>query len=411
MRADGLIERLPPALLRLTLAAGKLADKSGIRAYLVGGIVRDLMLGRPSTDIDIMTVGDAVRLAQQMAEKLGARLTIHREFGTATLKIDGFSVDLATCRSETYRHPGALPVVNPGSMQDDLQRRDFTINTMAVCITSPNRGALTDLFRGRQDLERGLIRVLHDKSFQDDATRMMRAVRYEQRLGFKLESSTSKLLRHSLDMLDTISGDRLRNELALWLGEDYCYKILRRAGRLGILAKLHPTLAWDRTMSTAFRWAAAGDGAAISRLYFCLLVYNLDEEDLYELLGRLNLTGSLLDLLSHQSLELKGKCEELDKPAIKRSAIYFMLKEYDTTAVQANHHYAKAPALRRNLRLYLDRLRYVKTSLGGNELLTLGVRQGPQVGIALKKLLAARLDGTVMSKSDEVSLVRRMAGL
>jgi tRNA nucleotidyltransferase (CCA-adding enzyme) len=253
MRAGGLIERLPPPLLKLTLIAGGLAEKSDIRVYLVGGIVRDLILGRPSIDVDIMAEGDAVRLARQMAEKLGARLTVHRDFGTASLKIDGFSVDLASCRSEDYLYPGALPRVSPGNIRDDLQRRDFTINAMAICINTPNQGDLTDLFGGRQDLASGLVRVLHDKSFQDDATRMMRAVRYEQRLGFRLESSTSKLLRRSLDMLDTISGDRLKNELALWLGEEYCYKILRRAGQLGILGKLHPTLAWNLMMSTAFR--------------------------------------------------------------------------------------------------------------------------------------------------------------
>jgi len=411
MQADGLIERLPPALRQLTATAGRLADKSDIRVYLVGGIVRDLMLGRPSIDIDIMAEGDAVRLARQLAEKLGARLTVHRAFGTASLKIDGYGVDLATCRSEDYLCPGALPLVRPGSIRDDLRRRDFTINAMAVCINTPNRGDLTDLFGGRQDLAKGLVRVLHDKSFQDDATRMMRAVRYEQRLGFRLESSTLRLLRRSLDMLDTISSDRLKHELMLWLDESRPERIIRRAGQLGILGKLHPALAWDLTMSTAFRRAASGDAIAMSRLCFCLLVYSLNEEELYELLGRLNLTGSRLDLLCHQSLELKGKRGELDRPAIKRSAIYFTLREYDTTAVQANRYYAKAPALRRNLGLYIDRLQQVKTSLGGNELLKLGVREGPQVGAVLKKLLAARLDGTVMSKSDEVNLARRLSGL
>jgi len=411
MQATGLIERLPPSLLNLTLTAGKLADKSVIRAYLVGGIVRDLMLGRPSIDIDIMAEGDAVGLARQMAEEQGARLIIHRDFGTASLKIEGFRVDLSTCRSEVYQRPGALPRVRPGSIREDLQRRDFTINAMAVCINKPNQGDLTDLFGGCEDLSGGLVRVLHNKSFQDDATRMMRAVRYEQRLGFRLESSTYKLLRHSLDMLDTISGDRLKNELALWISEDYCYKILRRAGRLGILAKLHPALSWDSKMSTAFRRAARGHEAVSPRLYFCLLVYNLDEDDLYGLLGRLNLSGSRLDLLSHQSLELKGNPDKLDRPAIKKSAIYSTLREYETTAVQANLYYARTAALRRNLRLYLDRLRYVKTSLGGSELLSLGVRQGPQVGIVLNKLLAARLDGAVLSKSDEINLARRLAGL
>jgi tRNA nucleotidyltransferase (CCA-adding enzyme) len=411
MQAGGLIERLPPPLLRLTLTAGRLADKSGIRAYIVGGIVRDLMLGRPPVDIDIMAEGDAVQLARQMAEKSGARLTVHSAFGTASLKIDGFSVDLSTCRSESYQHPGALPRVRAGNMLDDLQRRDFTINAMALCINNSDLGSLTDLFGGRQDMERGLVRVLHNKSFQDDATRMMRAVRYEQRLGFKIENNTLKLLRNSLDMLDTISSDRLKNEFALWLNEGHPEKILRRAGRLGMLGKLHPALEWDRPLSTAFRRAASMDSAEMSRLYFCLLVYNLDEEELYELLGRLNLTGSRLDLISHQSLELKGKCSELDKPAMQRSSLYFTLREYDTTAILANHCYAKAPDLRRNLGLYIDRLKHIKASLDGNDLVQLGVKEGPKLGTMLKKLLAARLDGTVRSKPDEVKMARRLAGI
>jgi len=411
MQADGLIRRLPPPLLKLVLTAGRFADKSGIKVYLVGGIVRDLMLGRPPVDIDIMAEGDAVQLARQMAVEQGAQLTVHGAFGTASIKTGGFTVDLATCRSESYLYPGALPRVRAGGIRDDLRRRDFTINAMAVCINKPNMGDLTDLFGGRQDLAAGLVRILHDKSFQDDATRMMRAVRYEQRLGFRLENSTSRLLRRSLDMLDTISGDRLKNELALWLNESHPEKILRRASRLGVLAKLHPSLAWDPAMSTAFRRSACGDGTATSQLYFCLLSHKLDEVELYELLGRLNLTGSRLDLLSHQSLELKGKRGELDRPGIKNSALYFKLREYDITAIRASCYYAKAPVLRRKLELYLDRLRNVKTSLGGNELLKLGVKQGPKLGTILKKLLAARLDGTVLSKSDEVNLARRLAGL
>jgi tRNA nucleotidyltransferase (CCA-adding enzyme) len=270
---------------------------------------------------------------------------------------------------------------------------------------------LTDLFGGRQDLEKGLVRVLHNKSFQDDATRMMRAVRYEQRLGFKIEYNTLKLLRNSLDMLDTISSDRLKNEFALWLDECRPEKILRRAGRLGVLGKLHPALEWDRPVSTAFKRAESGMGTAMSQLYFSLLVYNLDEQELYELLGRLNLTGSRLDLLSHKSLELKSKCSELDKPAMQRSALYFTLREYDATAILANYYFAKAPDLRRNLGLYLAGLQQVRTSLSGNDLVQLGVKEGPKLGTILKNLLAARLDGTVRSKSDEVKMARRLAGI
>ena len=410
MRRGGLIERLPPPLLKLALTAGRLAGRSGVKVYLVGGIVRDLMLGRPCVDIDLAVEGDAVRLALQMAEKMDARLTVHRSFGTASLKIDGFNVDLATCRSEIYRYPGALPVVKPGSLRDDLKRRDFTINAMAVCVNAPDRDVMTDLFGGRRDLSQGLVRVLHDKSFQDDATRMMRAVRYEQRLGFKLERSTVRLLKRSLDMLDTISGDRLKNELLLWLNEDHCFNILRRASQLGITGKLHPALKWNQAMSAAFRRAAAPDIVKTSPLYFCLLVYNLNEDELYELLGRLNLAGSRLDLLSSQSLKLRSMCKTLVKPAIKRSKIYSTLHEFDPVAIQTVGCYAVIPGLRRNLKLYLDTLRYVKTSLGGNELLKLGLCEGPRVGAILNKLLAARLDGAIRSKSDETKLARRLAG-
>ncbi|MFA5079842.1 MAG: hypothetical protein WC541_10215 [Dehalococcoidia bacterium] len=411
MQRGGLIEHLPPPLLKLALAADRLAAKSGSRVYLVGGIVRDLMLGRPCIDIDLAVEGDAVSLALQMAEKLGARPTVHRAFGTASLKIDGFSVDLATCRSETYRRPGALPRVRPGDLQDDLKRRDFTINAMAVSINEPDRGALTDLFGGKRDLSQGLVRVLHDKSFQDDATRMMRAVRYEQRLGFKLERGTAGLLRSSLDMLDTISGDRLKNELLLWLKEEDCHKVLHRASRLGITGKLHPALAWSREINLAFRRAASLDKINAPVLYFCLLVQNLNEDQLYELLGRLNLTGSRLDLLSSQSLQLRDRFEALTVQNVTRSKIYAALREYDVVAVQAAYCCAAAPGLRHNLQLYLDTLRHARTLLSGSDLLKMGLRQGPKLGAILNKLLAARLDGKVRTRADEIKLARRLAGL
>ncbi len=411
MQRGGLIEHLPPPLLKLALAAGRLAAKSGSRVYLVGGIVRDLMLDRPCIDIDLAVEGDAVSLALQMAEMQGARPTVHRAFGTASLKIDGFNVDLTTCRSETYRRPGALPQVRPGNLQDDLKRRDFTINAMAVSINQPDRDALTDIFGGRRDLSRGLVRVLHDISFQDDATRMMRAVRYEQRLGFKLERGTARLLHSSLDMLDTISGDRLNNELQLWLIENERHKILRRASQLGITRRLHPALMWSRDISLAFRRAAALNKINASALYFCLLVQNLNEDQLYELLGRLNLAGSRLDLLSNQSLQLRDRCKELTGQTVRRSKIHAVLHEYDAVAVQAAYCRAAAPGLRRTLKLYLDTLRHVRTSLNGNDLLKMGLRQGPKLGAILEKLQAARLDGKTASRADEIKLARRLAGL
>ena len=206
--------RLPGPVIQLVRTAGRTAARCGFNSYLVGGIVRDILLNRPPADIDIMVDGDAVRLAGEMARQADGKLTIHKAFGTATFKLGNCRVDLSTCRGETYDRPGALPKVKPGDIRQDLFRRDFSINALAICINPGRFGLLIDYYGGSQDLADKLIRISHAKSFQDDATRIMRAVRYEQRLDFKLEHNTLKLLRRDLDMLDTISSDRLKREVA-----------------------------------------------------------------------------------------------------------------------------------------------------------------------------------------------------
>ena len=160
--------------------------RAGLAAYLVGGPVRDRLLGIPATDLDITVVGDAPRLAQRLADELGGKLTVHHRFGTATVDTDSVTVDLVTARRETYRYAGALPDVQPGVIEDDLARRDFTINAMAIPVTG-DESDLVDLHGGTRDLAAGLVRVLHDLSFRDDPTRMLRAVRYAARFGFEIE--------------------------------------------------------------------------------------------------------------------------------------------------------------------------------------------------------------------------------
>jgi tRNA nucleotidyltransferase (CCA-adding enzyme) len=302
--------------------------------------------------------------------------------------------------------------VRPGDICDDLLRRDFSVNAMAICINPVDFGLLTDLYGGRADLEAGLIRVMHDGSFEDDATRIMRAVRYEQRLGFKLERRTALLLRRDAGMLDTISSDRLKHEVLLWLAEPLPCSIVRRSDRLGVLQKLHPALKWDRPLQTAFRRALKpGEGADNTHLYFCLMAYQLDEDALYELLQRLNLLGSKYDLLSHQCLTVKDRLPQLDNPSIKNSEIFSLLKDVEAPAVQVNQLYAKTPAVRRNLRLYLRKLAHIKPSVTGSSLTQWGVKQGPLVGTILSKLLEAKLDGEVKTRAEEERLARRLAGI
>ncbi|MCX6004858.1 MAG: hypothetical protein NT082_04220 [Chloroflexi bacterium] len=375
--------------------------------YLVGGVVRDLLLDRKSDDIDIMVEGDAIKLADLLAQLPNTRITSYRKFGTSTLKVDDFRIDLATCRRETYSRPGALPSVKSGDITEDLFRRDFTINAMSLCINPGKFGELIDIYNGKQDLEKKLIRVLHSESFTDDATRIMRAIRYEQRLNFKLETKTEKLIARDLDMLDSISGDRLRKEISLWFSELQPEKILHRADELAVLQKLQTGLHWNDHFNETFsRVRKQAKPASAVQLYYCLLVYSLNESELDELLGRLNIHGGKLDNLCRLTLKLKNKLALLDEKEIKRADIYYLLKDFSPPAIRANALCTGSHRIRTYLELYLDNLRFTKTLLNGRDMARMGVPEGRLVGIVLQDVLKAKLNGEVKTKMDEERLAR-----
>ena len=215
----------------------------GLEAYLVGGPVRDLLLGASTTDLDVTVVGDAVAVAEKLAADIDGRLTVHQRFGTATVATASVTIDLVTARRETYRAPGALPDVEPGGIADDLARRDFTINAMASPMPGP-ADELVDPHGGRADLDAGLIRVLHPESFLDDPTRILRAVRYAARFGFAIEPETARLMAEALAgrALSTLTGDRLRHELQRTFEETNPAAALRLAHHRGVLAAIHPAL-------------------------------------------------------------------------------------------------------------------------------------------------------------------------
>src|SRR4030043_830726 len=265
-----LVKYLPPQILALAKIAGKEASELGQELYIVGGVVRDLFLGRANFDFDLVVEGDAIELARKLAKDSQAKLTVHSRFGTAKITYPGFSLDLATARSETYSKPGALPTVKPGSLKDDLIRRDFSINAMALHLNPQRFGELIDLHHGKDDLERRLIHILHPKSFIDDDPRILRAIRYETRLGFKLEAETEKLLRRDVTMLDTISGDRIRHEMGLTLKEEKPERAISRAEELEVLRQLHPSLKGNGWLSKKFSQARQLDiRVSLPILYLC----------------------------------------------------------------------------------------------------------------------------------------------
>ena len=282
--AEQIEKSLTVELAALVKNAVAVAGNQNQPLYLVGGIVRDLLLGQANRafDLDIVVEGDAVRLAGEFAEKVNERLIVHLMFNTAKIESGKWTIDIAMARTETYAMPGALPVVTSGTLKTDLFRRDFTINAMAISLNPDNYGELIDLYGGLKDLNSKSIRVLHDKSFIDDATRIWRAVRYEQRLGFHIEPETLSLLKRDIPLMKTVGGYRLRREMELVLKEKEPEKALLRADELGVLNALHPSLKVDDWLVSRFR-AAKQTGKANPDYYLGLLTYRLSEDDLRQI--------------------------------------------------------------------------------------------------------------------------------
>jgi tRNA nucleotidyltransferase (CCA-adding enzyme) len=396
---------LPRQLLDLVKNISEQAGEQGQRVYLVGGIVRDMLLGYPNFDIDLVVQGDAVKLARHVAETSQAKLLAHRRFGTAKLKYDNFTLDLATARRETYTRPGALPTVSPGTLKDDLFRRDFSINAMAISLASNDYGELIDSYDGESDLEHHLIRILHPESFSDDATRILRGVCYEQRFGFGFETETAHLLERDIPMLDTVSGDRIRHELEHIFEENRPELVIKRLGELRVLHRINTSLKGDGWIAEKFdRARRVKKTTQLPSLYFCLLIYSFSEREIEQFLASLNIPAKLSQAM-RDTLRLKARFTLLDMSCLKPSEIYYLLREYEHLAIQANAIASESATIHRHLQLFLAKLRYVRTSLDGEELKGLGISAGPEMGNVLRILHRAKLDGEVKTRADEKKLV------
>ena len=401
-------EQLPADIIGFIRKAGEAAQRRQQRLYLVGGVVRDLLLERPNCDLDMVVEGDAISLAQELADNRKASLTIHKRFGTAKMRWDDHSADLATARAETYARPGALPTVKPGTINDDLLRRDFTVNAMAIELNPRRFGDIIDPHGGRQDLENGLIRILHEKSYIDDATRIWRAIRYEQRLDFRLELATEELLKQCTAWLGTISGDRIRHELELVFKEEMPEKAFRRADELGVLDRLHPSLRGDDWLAERYdlaRRECLPDGKPNPLLYLALLVYRLTASETAYLISALHLPRITAQSL-RDTMTIKEKINDLTVSGLAPSLIYDMLHGYCITALNAVRLAAEHAAATEHIELYLNVLRHVNPALTGKALKKLGIPEGPKIKEVLLVLREARLDGKIDSKKGEEAMVR-----
>ena len=385
-------------------AVRRLAEESGLRVFLVGGPVRDAILGMPVLDLDFSVEGDATSFATRLGQQLNGRVSVYQRFGTATIDAPGCRVDLVTARKETYQGPGALPEVKQGTLADDLARRDFTVNAMALPLSTDGEGVI-DPAGGLEDLKSGLIRALHSRSFVEDPTRMMRAVRYEQRFGFCIEPGTMDSLAAARDegLMNYVSGDRWRHELERILDERSTGPPLLRAMELGLLEGIHPALTSDDDLR---RMVSLSGQSVAPNEWLASLFASLSEANGEGVIERFNLTGSRA-AIARDTISIRGS-EQAILGAGKASRLAAILDGVRPESVSAWAKLTENPEVAAILDRFPLEMRCAGTALSGTELLDMGVPQGPLVGEILARLREARLDGLVAGEEEERSLALSM---
>lgn len=441
---------LAPAQLALLQRVGQAVEAMDFAAFVVGGFVRDLLLNSGSLrlntlDVDIVIEGDAIVFAQGIQAQFGGRIVTHKRFGTAKWILDDVTqpvrwgqllptlpfvatsgppdgipphLDFVTARTEFYTAPTVLPTVELSNIKLDLHRRDFTINTLAFSLNPDRWGELLDFFGGHNDLRQGLVRVLHSLSFVDDPTRILRAVRYEQRFGFTIEPRTLELLHDAVELVERVSPARIRHELERILQEATPERALGRLDALGVLQHVHSALTVDEWVEAQFvrlRTALQQPDVEptlarepIERLYWGILTLRLPGADHSALTERLGLRGETKRLMNglHQ---LRAAKSSLRNPAITPSQVVELLEHVDDVALALYRVLAIDPAVAELVRRYRDEWQPVQPLLTGADLQQMRLPPGPIYGRILARLRAARLDGQLSTRDEEEALARAIA--
>lgn len=402
---------LPRELLSLVKSAAHAARVLGFSTYLVGGFVRDLLIGEANLDLDIVVEGEAIQLAHHLAKQFGGRVHTHSRFGTAIWLPDEderLHLDFATARTEFYEYPSALPDVERSSIKLDLHRRDFTINAMALCLDPERYCALLDPYGGEQDLMRGLIRVLHNLSFIEDPTRILRAVRFEQRFGFQIEPRTVQLIDDTRNLLEQVSGQRVRHELDLIFNEQEPERALTRLQGLGVLAHIHPALQADEWLGGKFR-ALRASHTPTPILYLGVLTYRLRTSEARALSKRLRLTNGENEILV-QVVNLRLLERQLNNPNLAPSRVVELLERFDDAALAVFAIATDSALAQSYVDRYREEWRQIHAALNGNDLKALGLAPGPAFKEILTALRAQRLDGVLTTRKQAEAFVQAWQG-
>jgi tRNA nucleotidyltransferase (CCA-adding enzyme) len=381
--------------------------------YLVGGAVRDVLMGEPNFDVDIAVEGDGIALGQALAEALGGRVVPHDRFGTAIVVHEGGRVDVATARTEFYDSPGALPTVEQASIRQDLYRRDFTINAMAASLKGEDFGRLVDYFGGVRDLESGVVRVLHNLSFIDDPTRIFRAIRYENRYGLAMDAHTLALARACVEMnlVGELSSARLRDELQALLSEESVGDSVRRLAELGIDRAIHPHLAADsesvQLIEKLDRVRAEHTPEAPAwRLRLVALARRLHPDELYEWFERLKLRRRDADRVA-DAVAVGPRLPELLADAVEPAEVRMLVQPHDPDGALFALAISEG-AVRERLERYFADFRDVRLEISGGDLAELGLHESPRVGAILDELLRRKLNGELDGRESEIEAAKEL---
>jgi tRNA nucleotidyltransferase (CCA-adding enzyme) len=428
---ERLEQNFPAARRALLHAMATMADRQRMPRYLVGGVVRDLILKISSHDLDLVVEGDAIGLVRSVAKEFGGRVRSHDRFGTAKWLLRGVdlgkldlpaesaselpdSLDLVSARAEFYPHPSALPEVERGNLKLDLHRRDFTINTLALSLNTARFGEVSDFWGGLRDLDEKRIRVLHSISFVDDPTRILRAVRLEQRLGFEIEPRTRDLIARALPLLHRVSGDRIRHELEAIFEEPAPENALRRLQELEILGQIHKDLEWNPDHMEHIRrarafvpdpaWNLAGDGREMVSPLSAWLTGHPGGV-LTGILERLNLPKreSQNILAARQAAD---RLAALPKDA-SPSRLVDLLEDVPEPALVGAILQSEG-LVRDRLERYLAEWRTIQPATDGSVLRRRGLPPGPRYREILHTLRSARLDGRISTAEDETQMLNAL---
>jgi len=415
-------ERLPERVLELLKKAGACAERLGMRAYVVGGFARDLVMRGDNLDIDIVVEGEGVCFAEVFGREEGARVRPHHKFATAVLVFpDNFKIDVASARVEYYMEPGALPTVEYSSLKQDMYRRDFTINTLAIRLSPVGFGELIDFFGARRDIKEKGIRVLHSLSFVEDPTRILRALRFERRFGFSISRHTLNLISNAvrLDLVSKLPKHRFFSELKLILKESDPISIIARLAEFDVGLSIHPSLAFGKEHMKLieetqeilgwFSLLFLEEKVEKWAVLFLALLDPLSIEEAEKLAKDLGARSQVLEWVRICKVEGEEITRKLVMPAaISRKAIHDILSVVPNEVVLFLMACTKYPDAKRHISLYFTQLKNICSSVTGDDLIEMGYTPGPQFKKILDAILENKLSGGLKSKAEEIAFISEM---